>query len=264
MRRSLSIVLLALSTLLVTSQPASAGGSWLRPDRNAYVPGELATVRGSFSRGSLEGTFADGPYVAYLLREGRSMLGTVRVPAAAIRLGELRIIRSDGRSGLRAIATFRVPDVTVGWYHVDYCNDPCTVDGIGDLIGSSRFVIAPTRLEGQHIVVVDRLEQRMAGVRRDVAIRTRGEREKLERALEARTVELGEADARTAILETQLANRPVEQASQDRILVPGWAVVVLAMALVAAAVVLARRRAPAFVVPDTVPDDLLERDRADV
>lgn len=41
-------------------------------------------------------------------------------------------------------------------------------------------------------------------------------------------------------------------------------IVLLAAAVVAGAIVVRRRRLPEIVVPDTVPDDLLERDRAGV
>ena len=53
------------AAVLASTAPASAGGSWLEPDRRAYVPSETATLRGWFDlRGSLTGTLSDGPYVA--------------------------------------------------------------------------------------------------------------------------------------------------------------------------------------------------------
>lgn len=261
MRRRLATALVLLSIVLVPAVPASVGGSWVYPDRGAYVPGDLARLHGSFSlRGSLEGSIADGPYVADLLPEG-TWIGSTRVPADAIRLGELRISRAEGTHPTRAVVTFTVPDVPAGWYHVGYCNQPCTVNGIGDLIGSWRFVVAPTRSEGRRLRQVDRLEHRIDSALRKAHAHARVEQNKLERALEARSTALDEARRRIAALESTLANRPVGQASQGRTLVAGWAGVVLAVALVAAALIVARRRTPAFDVPDTVPDDLVDRER---
>jgi hypothetical protein len=42
---------------------------------------------------------------------------------------------------------------------------------------------------------------------------------------------------------------------------PGWAVGMLASAAVAAAIIVRRRRSSIFVLPDTVPDDFVERER---
>jgi hypothetical protein len=47
-------------------------------------------------------------------------------------------------------------------------------------------------------------------------------------------------------------------------LIPGWAAGMLAAAIIAAAVIARRRRSDVFVVPNTVPDDLVERDHAGV
>ena len=47
-------------------------------------------------------------------------------------------------------------------------------------------------------------------------------------------------------------------------MIPGWAAGALAAALIAAAVIVRRRRSDVLVVPNTVPDDLIERDHAGV
>ena len=196
--------LLAAVVMLVEASPARAGGSWLEPDRRAYAAGDVATLRGAFSmRGSLEGRLSDGPYVAYLL-EGGQWIERGRIPAGAIRLGELRIVRADDRHQTHAVVTFEIPNVSTGWYSVGYCNDPCTVDGIGDLVGGDRFVIAPTRVEGLAIVRIDRLAMRVANVRHDVVARTRDERERLERALEAANGALDLAEARISQIQAEL------------------------------------------------------------
>jgi hypothetical protein len=75
--------------------------------------------------------------LAYLLPQNTS-IEDMRVPEAAIRLGELRIVR-DKSYGKRASVTFTVPDVPTRWYYVSYCNDPCTVNGIGDLVAARAW-----------------------------------------------------------------------------------------------------------------------------
>jgi hypothetical protein len=152
-----SVVVLA-ATLVVVSpllmRPASAGGSWIAPERSAYVLGDIAVVGGSFGSGSHEGRIDDGPFIAYLLPATRWITNR-KVPEIAIPLGELRITGSGGF--FRARVEFRVPDVPGGLYHVQYCNDPCTVDGIGDLIGSDSFAIGATRTEARLLIQVQRL-----------------------------------------------------------------------------------------------------------
>jgi hypothetical protein len=260
-RRSLTLAVVAMAIALIPTGHASAGGSWLYPDRNVYEPGDVSRVHGSFGTGSLEGTLADGPYVAYLLPEN-AWIEDTRVPEAAIRLGELRIVRDESYSKSASV-TFTVPDVPTGWYSVAYCNEPCTVDGIGDLIGSQGFVIAPTRREGRYILEVDRLEARVDSVRQQVVARTRAERKELERALRARAAELAGAQARVAELQVDLARLRAREG--DRPIVPGWAVGVLAVAIIAAVFVVRRARRPWVVdpkvtIPDTVPDELAQKE----
>lgn len=255
-RRSLSLALLATLIAIVHASAARAGGSWLYPDRGAYVPGDGARLHGGFSpNGAYVGTRADGPYVAYLLPEGASIERT-KVPPSAIRLGELRVVRAE--SGTRAVVTFSVPDVPTGWYHVGYCNDPCTVDGIGDLIGSWRFVVAPTRLEGRSLRVIDRLENRIDSARRKAHAHARAEQKRLQGLLEARMAELHEVRTRMAVLEAGRTSP-----SEGRPLMPGWAAGVLVIAVIGAAAILRRRRSSVIVAPDTVPGDLVQGDLVD-
>src|ERR687896_1881493 len=85
---------LATPNALLTT-PASAGGSWITPERSAYVLGQLAVVRGSFGSGSQEGRIDDGPFIAYLLPATR-WITNGKVPEGAIRLGELMITGTGG------------------------------------------------------------------------------------------------------------------------------------------------------------------------
>lgn len=96
-------------------------------------------ARGTFGRGSLEGRVSDGPFYAYLTPGDRDWQA---LPTEdAIYLGPLAITEAT-RPYCCWVARveFTVPDVPPGRYWIDYCNDPCTIDGIGDLIGSMIFV----------------------------------------------------------------------------------------------------------------------------
>jgi len=266
-RRAL-LPLLVVAIVSPWAVPARAGGSWLETDRRAYVPADMATLRGRFDMsGSLDGTFADGPYVAYLLREGR-WIQRGRVPEDAIRLGEIHIVRSGSSYPTRAVVTFEVPQLPTGWYHVGYCNEPCTVDGIGDLIGSDRFVIAPTRAEGRAIARIDRLEAKVHVVRRRVVARTRDERKRLEDELADRTELLRLSQERASELAAGAGRLPgsVVAAPVVRVIttrepsVTWWIALLALLAGLAAGVVVGHRRSVQIVVPDTVPDDLEERE----
>lgn len=257
------LLALAITAIaLVPATPARAGGAVMQPDRSAYLPGEVAIVYGSFSKnGAYEGTLADGPYIAYLLPVGAWIEGT-RVPDVAIALGELVIGHPTDSSYPRAAVRFAVPEVPAGLYHVEYCNDPCTVEGIGDLMGSSEFAIAATRLEAASIRRIDRLEERIGSVRRSAHRRERNEQAKLERELDARTDDLEMARSRVVGLEAQLAR--LRDQGDERSPVPGWGIVLISTALVAAAFIVRRARRSSVEVPDTIPPELVDRERLEV
>lgn len=261
-RRAL-LPLLVVAIVSPWAVPARAGGSWLETDRRAYVPADIATLHGRFDMsGSLDGKLVDGPYVAYLLHEGR-WIQRGRVPGGAM-LGEIRITRSDSSYPTRAVVTFEVPQVPTGWYHVGYCNEPCTVDGIGDLIGSGRFVVAPTRAEGRAMVRIDRLEARVDVVRQRVVARTRAERKRLEDQLVDRTELLQLSQVRASELAAELGRLPGSVAAAPVVREPSvtWWIALLAcgVGLVAGLGIGRRRLEPRIVVPDTVPDDLEGRE----
>lgn len=133
-----SIVLVAAVVILLP-QPAEAGGSWLETERQYYTVGDHVVARGTFGRGSLEGRVSDGPFYAYLTPGDRDWEA---LPTEdAIHLGPMTIAEATGSYCCWvARVEFTVPDVTPGRYWIDYCNDPCTIDGIGDLIGGMIFV----------------------------------------------------------------------------------------------------------------------------
>jgi hypothetical protein len=255
-RYVLASTLIAL--VLVVPAPAFAGGSWIE-GRGAYGVGDTATFRGSFSMsGSLEGELSDGPYVAYL---APPEIYAVDHPSA-IRLGEIQMRRSE-RWGMIASITFTVPAVATGRYHLTYCNEPCTVNGIGDLVGGDAFYVAPTQREALLLARVDHLSWRVQHARENGRREARRAVEALEERLDSQARQLAEAEARAATLEARLAELRSASARAEEpraALAPGWAVVaaafLIAMGVIAAAVIVRRRRLPDFVVPDTIPDEL--------
>jgi len=240
--------------VLLPAAPASAGGSWMEGDRG-YGVGEMATFRGSFSMsGSLEGRMSDGPYFAYLAPIGIYDVDHPR----AVRLGEIRMVPSDVW-GMIATVEFTVPAVPTGHYHLTCCNDPCTVDGIGDLMGGDAFFVAPTRQEALLLSRLDRLSWRLAHARHEGRAKERRALEKLERFQETRARDLTLARGEIATLEGRIAELGAAPVRDEQPLVPGWAVAVAALVLavgIAATAIVRRRDAHEFKVPDTIPDEI--------
>jgi hypothetical protein len=82
----------------------------------------------------------------------------------------------------------------------------------------------------------------------------------------ARAAALGlrSTDRRIELLESENDALRARLAAAEGGAVPWWAIGGLVIAIVGAALLARRRRGPAFEIPDTVPDDLSERDRAGV
>jgi hypothetical protein len=162
------------AVVMLLPQPAEAGGSWLDTDRQYYSVGDHVVARGTFGTGSLEGTVSDGPFYAYLTPGDRAWddLPT----EGAIDLGPMTVTEATGRYCCWvARVEFIVPDVPSGRYWIDYCNDPCTIDGIGDLIGGMIFV-GETEREARlaaHLerakARVDRMQERLDEAAADIA-----------------------------------------------------------------------------------------------
>jgi hypothetical protein len=177
---------------------------------------------------------------------------------SSVRLGEIRMVPSDVW-GMIATVDFTVPAVATGQYHLTYCNDPCTVDGIGDLLGGDAFFVAPTRQEALLLSRVDRLSWRLTHARQEGRAKERQVMEKLERVQETGAREMTLARGEIATLEARIAELRAAPARDEQPLVPGWAAAAAALALavgIVAAAIVRRRDAPAFVVPDTIPDEL--------
>jgi hypothetical protein len=236
--------------------------------------GEVASVRSQFFAGELEGS---GPldgrtYHAYLLPQSRDelfgMIDAPTVPSGAIRLGPVDvsgpIVAADGYPYAVASLSFAVPDVPSGTYAIGFCDDPCTYSTIGWLAWG-RIRIVHTRYEGTLLRRLDR--DVMQDYRRRIDLR-RAERaaEEMREELgqvrdELRSLRQGSIEATTPT-ELRPTTAVVRHAAAGESSVTWW-IALLGCALgLAAGVAIGRRRAPAIVVPDTVPDDLVEREPA--
>jgi hypothetical protein len=280
-RRSLSPALFVALLVLVPAVPAAAGGNWLgfkedpRVDASQPGPGgddrnlgtwavlhvgqHVVAATGIYAPGPRHRHLEnDGPFYAWLVSEGTYRGGT-RLPDAAIRLAPFEIRWFSNRSST-VRARFTVPAVPSGAYEVLVCDDPCTYPGFGEFV-EGWVTVMQTPDEARLLAVarerkwkgralahkVKHLQSEVAALDAEVAA---AGTELRERTLQARA-----AASRNAALEA------ARTTAESRPVIPGWAVGMLAASIVGVAVILRRRRSRVFVVPDTVPDDLLQGDR---
>jgi hypothetical protein len=150
-----------------------------------------------------------------------------------------------------ATVTFTVPDVAPGRYSIDYCNDPCTVTGLGDLIGGSFFV-AQTEEEAGLMSRIERLELKAKALKR-----IKHDLRKAEAALaEAEDEQVSLInELRVAAFQAASASARGEATASVRETVPPW----VSASLVAMTLLLGAwyRRHQRQEIPDVVPDDLV-------
>lgn len=113
------------------------------------MPGDRATARGVFGPGAYEGRVKRRAELRVPDPEREAPPKPGATPAYAIPLGQIVIHEATGHLCCWvARVEFAVPTVPRGLYQLNYCNDPCTVDGLGDLSPSSFFIIGVTDNEG--------------------------------------------------------------------------------------------------------------------
>ena len=282
MRRTVLTLLLASLALVLPVQGASAGGNWLDFRSEEPVDGKrnlgtwavlhvgqevVAHTGIDFVEPALrERLQTEGPFYAWL-SPGDAYLDDTNLPADAIRLAPFTV-RFEGSNAVHA--RFTVPAVSSGEYEVVVCNDPCTLSGFGEYI------------QGWVTIMQTPDEARLFESNRDRKWEAR-ELSKKVGQLEGDVVSLegelaaAQGEARAASLDLRSTDRTIEllgsenhalrtrlAAAERGARIPSWAFVALGIAIVGAAFLIRLRRAPAFEIPDTVPDDLVERDRAGV
>lgn len=283
MRRTIIALLLATLAIVVPAHGASAGGNWLDFRREQPVDGkrnlgtwavmhvgqEIVAHTGIYvmNPDRLDRLGREGPFYAWL-SQGDAYQGT-RLPAEAIRLAPFTIA-FDGSNGVPVRARFTVPDVPSGPYEVAVCNDPCTLSGFGESV-QGWVTVVQTPDEARLMTLARERKWNIRDLKRDVR--------RLERDAAEREADLAAANAEapSAAVRLRATDRAIElleshndalrarlAAAERGAGVPAWAVVASGLALVGAALLIRRRRSPAFDIPDTVPDDLVECDRAGV
>ena len=160
-RGSIAVPLVLLAVGVIPGTAGAGGGDWLETERRHVAIGDTTIARSTFnaSVNYQDGRVSDGPFQAYLVR-GQRWIDPGHVPASAVPLGALEITER-GEWNDRATIRFTVPDVRPGLYAIDYCDVPCTVDGIGSLYGAQVW-IGRTVLEARLLEDVTLLRDRAA------------------------------------------------------------------------------------------------------
>ncbi len=211
-------------------------GDRVERGEESVQPGQVLTAHTSFSPHIAGlGGIDDGPYVVYLL-PGTRYVGPGSIPPTAIALGQLEIVQ--GRFTTVARVTFPVPSVPTGEYTISLCNDPCTVDGLGDIVGG-WLRISQTTKEGRLIARLDDVKRDRAALNHAVKEADIQEQEFRSRSEEAaRAIEALRGEV--ADLEARLRTRPTQAGP----LIDWWAASLVALGLLAlAASALLRGRA---------------------
>jgi hypothetical protein len=239
MLRRITLVILA-ALFMFAGGAVGAGGSVFEVvdedgDRvvrgeESVQPGQVLTAHTSFSpKIAGLGGIDDGPYVVYL-NPGSTYVRPGSVPPTAVTLGRLEIVRE--RFSAVARITFTVPSVPTGEYTMSLCNDPCTVDGLGDIVGG-WLRIAQTTKEGRLIARLDDVKRDRSALNHAVkeadvqAQELRSSSEEAARAIEGLRGEVVD-------LETQL-RAAREASSQAGPLIEWWAAALGALVLLALA-----------------------------
>lgn len=267
---------LLVTAVLAPAVPAGAGGWDSLVFREDQIVGEVATIRQRFFAGELQGTgpLDGGPYHAYLLPESRggefAAIEPPNVPNDAIRLGTLSVsgpvIDDDGYPYGVASLSFVVPDVPTGQYRIGFCDDPCVHSKVGWL-ASAFITIVHTRYESVLLRQAELEQRRVTALRRDVRLAERDAEEirstLAETRAELRTLEREQAGATTPSERASVA--PVATATRaPEVSVTWWIALVSSLLGLVAGTALGRRSraAQSPVVPDTVPENLEEREPA--
>lgn len=244
-RRALCVAMTAVALLLAMTPAASGGGASFEFDDHYLVVGETVTGRtGVWLGANGTGDLEDGPFYAYLVPS------SIRYPEEGLPQGArwLAPITFEALSGPEATATvtFEVPAVPSGDYTIMVCNDPCTVQGVGDLVGAF-FSVAASPIEARVQALEDRLHWKLRALRQE-GNRAEKRAERSEIALEER---IGELQRRLADVRADLSSVPRTNPEEGRF---DWLGVVAWILVVVVAVAALARRRRARVAPPVGPE----------
>ena len=245
----------AVAALTLCPTASADGGAYLELDRTYYPAGVTAHVETYVGvPAARRGVFDRGPFFAYLLPADTWLVEGRRLPRGAIRVGTFAIEEWD-RSTFELSASFTVPDLETGFYHLQLCNDPCTVSGFREPL-TGFVTVAGTAIEADLLADRDRLRWRVAGLRHRIGRLLRST-EVLESRLRDALIDGAAASADVARLQPAAAvvvsSPPIDA---DRPLVDPWALVaiagaaIVALGAVALGVVFSRRGIASIAEPD--------------
>ena len=167
--RRVFVVSLMTATLLAFPAAARAdgGGAFISLDHTYYVVGDsvVATAFATVPK-SRSSTLARGPFYAYVLDDRSWIRSGQPVPGSAIRVATFM----PDHQGMffQFEARFTMPVLSPGWYHVAFCNDPCTIDGFREPLRGQFSVVATAR-EGQLLIETSRLHGRLSAAQREIS-----------------------------------------------------------------------------------------------
>jgi hypothetical protein len=247
MRRIGIIGALALVLAISIPEVAAGGGAVFDFDRRYYAPGDRVSGRVTFGRGSGEPIRAEaGPFTAYII-PGNRWIDPPRIPQGAVPVGPMRLVRST--SYWVASVDFTLPEVGAGGYSLGYCNDPCTISSLGELVGG-WFQAVPSHELIPLYASADRTEQRIRSLRGQARTADRRADELAGEVRDLRDAN-ERLEQRVAVLER--AARPAPNRPADFPAPLGWALV--ALTVLAGLVMFRPRRrpAPSLTTPSEAP-----------
>jgi len=245
--------------MLVGAGSAQAGGATFSFSGRFVWPGQTVTGTAQFFPFSQESDGAPvvderqkGPFFVYLCPTDHSCADQGRL------LAQLDIVpATPGQHNANARVTFTVPRVAYGVHYVSICDDPCTDNILGDLIGGWVHVVkdeTESRLVRLEERLTDGFDQRVAELESNLGPRIdRVQRADLDRGADLGT-RIDNLSARLLALEGRVAGLKVpdpEGHAPAPLWGGGWPVA-MAIAVLWGVTVLRRRREPGAAVRDGI------------
>ncbi|HET7869166.1 MAG TPA: hypothetical protein VFM85_02470 [Actinomycetota bacterium] len=247
--RWLTVATMVGALLAMPVGAGADGGSYIVLDRTHYLPGGTAVGIAYVSVPERKQVlFERGPFYAFLVRKGDTILENNPIPESVIRVGTFSIEHEKGKS-FELRVSFTVPDLPGAFYSIAFCDDPCTISGFREPL-TGLISIVQTQREGQLLTEQSRLDSRIFGLRDQLR--------KAERAGEELQAQLDASEVERERLSKELGRLEDERtasiaSSETRPLIDKWiAAGLLGLLSLAGALAIWRRRPAKIVVPDTI------------
>ncbi len=160
-------ILIAAFVAIPAAARADGGGAFISLDETYYVVGDsvVANAYATIPK-SRWPMVSQGPFYAYVLDSASWIRSAQPLPGSAIRVATF----TPNHQGqyFQFLARFTMPTLTPGWYHVAFCNDPCTIDGFREPL-RGQFAVVATAREGQLLAENGRLHGQLSWARRQLS-----------------------------------------------------------------------------------------------